>query len=210
MKFMRETANLAGRQNRRTNCAERGSRQIAAIFAPLALAAFFFCGLAQANSPDEYQVKAAFLFNFAKFVDWPRGTYASPRAPFAICILGKDPFGGALDEVLAGKAMQNHPVSVLRLKDRWEGRRCQIIFVSSSETRNYPEIIEALRGSSVLTVGETGGFAALGGTIEFTIENDRVRFAINPEAARRAGLKCSSRLLALARIVHDASAGGSS
>jgi hypothetical protein len=159
---------------------------------------------------NEYQVKAAFLFNFAKFVDWPDGTYATPRAPFAICILGKDPFGSTLDELLSGKSMENHPVSILRLRDRTEGRHCQMVFVSSSETRNYAEIIEALRGASVLIVGETDGFAASGGAIEFILEEDHVRFAINPEAARRAGLKCSSRLLALAKIVHDAPGPGRS
>jgi hypothetical protein len=203
MKSMTKSSSEPGRRNRENNSRERVGRRVATIFAALALSPGFPLAIARANSLNEYQVKAAFLFNFAKFIDWPEGTYSSPRAPFAICILGKDPFGSTLDEVLARKVMENHPVVVLRLKDGAEARNCQMVFVSSSETKNYGEIMEMLRGASVLVVGETDGFAASGGTIEFTLEEDHVRFTINPEAARRAGLKCSSRLLALAKIVHD-------
>jgi hypothetical protein len=207
---MRKISNRAGWRSRRNNAREEICRKVATIFAILALLPSFPRAFAQATSLSEYQVKAAFLFNFAKFIDWPEGTYASPRAPFAICVLGKDPFGSTLDEVLAGKVMENHPVAVLRLRDSTEARHCQLVFVSSSESRNYAVILESVRGASVLVVGETDGFAASGGTIEFTLEEDHVRFAINPEAARRAGLKCSSRLLALAKIVHDGPSNGKS
>jgi hypothetical protein len=165
---------------------------------------------AQGDAPSEYQVKAAFLFNFAKFVDWPPDTYPSPQSPFAICVVGDDPFGALLDNTLAGKSLGTHPVVLRRIKELNELRRCQIAFVSSSERQNCAQLVEAVRGSRVLLVGETDGFATAGGAIEFTLEANHVRFAINPEAAQRAGLTLSSKLLMLARIVHDPGTAGKS
>jgi hypothetical protein len=174
----------------------------------------FLLGSSRAHSQEadlnEYQIKAAFLFNFAKFIEWPEGTYSNAQSPFIVCIFGKDPFGKILDEALAGKSMNNHPVTILRARDEMSLRRCQMVFVSSSESGIYSEILEKVRGASVLLVGETDGFAAAGGMIEFLLEDNHVRFAINPDATRRAGLKCSSSLLALARIVHDAASNAKS
>jgi hypothetical protein len=164
----------------------------------------------QASPPSEYQVKAAFLFNFAKFIDWPQGSFASPQSPFSICILGKDPFGRSIDDSLRGKTIGDHPVNVLRVKDTVEARRCQILFASAVESRNISGILGGLHGTSVLLVGEADGFAASGGTIQFTLEENHVRFLINTDAADRAGLKFSSKLLALAKIVHDTSSEGKS
>lgn len=160
---------------------------------------------AQSDSPSEYQVKAAFLLNFAKFVDWPSSTYATPQTPFAVCVLGDDPFGSVLDNTLAGKSLGSRSVAIRRIRDFVEARRCQIVFVSSSESRHYADVVEAVRGARVLLVGETDGFASAGGAIEFTLESNHVRFAINPEAAQREGLTLSSKLLMLAHIVHDGS-----
>ena len=98
----------------------------------------------------------------------------------------------------------DRPLAVRRLRDKAEAQLCQIVFVSSSESARLAEILVSLQGAKVLLVGETSGFAALGGTIEFTLEDDRVRFTINTDAAARSGLKLSSKLLALAKIVHDA------
>jgi hypothetical protein len=148
-------------------------------------------------------VKAAFLFNFAKFIEWPASSFATPQSPFAICVLGQDPFGNILDATLLGKAIGDRPLAVRRLKDKSEAASCQIIFVSTSERPHLADIVGALRGANVLLVGETNGFAASGGTIEFTFEDNHVRFAINTDAAARCGLKFSSKLLALAKIVHD-------
>ena len=184
--------------------ARRNMSRSVALFFISALLILPQCARSQADALNEYQVKAAFLFNFAKFIEWPQGTYSSAQAPFTICIFGKDPFGKMLDEALAGKSMNNHPVTILRLSDDIELRHCQMVFVSSSENRRYAEILEKVRGTSALLVGETDGFAAAGGMIEFLLEDNHVRFAINPDATRRAGLKCSSSLLALAKIVHDA------
>jgi hypothetical protein len=160
------------------------------------------------HGPNEYQLKAAFLFNFAKFIDWPANSFESPRAPFSICVLGKDPFGRALDDALLNKQINDRPVMILRTKNPETARHCQILFVGTAEGQNLPAILNELRGANCLLVGESEGFAAAGGTIQFTIEDNHVRFLINPEAGERAGLRFSSKLLALAKIVHDASPGG--
>jgi hypothetical protein len=163
---------------------------------------------AQTNPPSEYQVKAAFLFNFAKFVDWPPSSFASPQSPFAICILGADPFGKTIDDALEGKAIGDHPVIVQRAKDAAEVRRCQMVFISSSEKQHLAEIIARLQGANVLIVGETERFANSGGTIELMLEQNHIRFAINTDAAETAGLRISSKLLALAKVVRSSPEGG--
>jgi len=157
----------------------------------------------QSGETTGYKVKTAFLFNFAKFIDWPSTSFATPQSPFTICMLGQDPFGSILTDTLQGKVIGDRPLAVRRLKDKSETWRCQIVFVSSSESLHLADIVETVRGENVLLVGETNGFAASGGTIEFTLENDSVRFAINTDAADRSGLKFSSKLLALAKLVHD-------
>jgi hypothetical protein len=166
----------------------------------------------QANQPSEYQLKAAFLFNFAKFVDWPEKTYASPQSPFMLCVIGQDPFGGALDEYLA-KTMGGRSVQMSHFPNGTllaGARQCQITFVSASEKIHFRGVIENLRGTSSLLVGDADGFVAAGGMIEFTLEDNHIRFAINPEAAQRADLRLSSKLLALAKIVHEGPDNGKS
>jgi hypothetical protein len=170
---------------------------ICGIVSPVSLA------WGQLSGATGYEVKTAFLFNFAKFIDWPPSSFVSPQSPFTICVLGQDPFGKVLDDTLQGKTIGNRPFAVRRLKDKTEARRCQMVFVSTSESAPLAEIFGSMQGANVLLVGETPGFVASGGTIEFTIEDNHVRFAINTDAADRSGLKFSSKLLALAKIVHD-------
>lgn len=160
------------------------------------------------DAPSEYQVKAAFLFNFAKFIDWPESSFETPQSPFSVCVVGADPFGRALDDALRGKTVANRPVVVSRLKDPGLARQCQIAFISSSEKSHLPAILEAFRGTNGLIVGDADGFAAAGGTIQFTLEEHRVRFTINTDAAERARLQISSKLLALAKIVRYAPPNG--
>jgi hypothetical protein len=157
----------------------------------------------QGSETTGYEVKAALLFNFAKFIDWPSGSFANPKSPFTICVLGNDPFGNVLDETLQGKLIGSRNLVVQRLKNKAEARRCQMVFVSASESVHEQEIIESLPGANVLLVGETTGFAVSGGTIEFTLENNHIRFTINTDAADHAGLKFSAKLLALAKVVHS-------
>ncbi len=165
---------------------------------------------AQTRPSSEYELKAAFLFNFAKFVDWPPNAFANSTAPFSVCVLGPDPFGSALDDALRGKVIAEHPASVTRVKRVADITGCQILFVSASESHLLPEVLSKLRGQYVLVIGETNDFASSGGVIQFTLEESRVRFFINTDAADRAGLKISSKLLALAKIVRDIPATGKS
>jgi hypothetical protein len=158
----------------------------------------------RAQQPSEYELKAAFLFSFAKFIDWPADSFSSQQAPFAICVIGKDPFGRSLDELLPGRSIGGRPVMIERVKDTLNARHCQIVFISTSESRNLAEILDGLHGTNALTVGESEHFAESGGAIQFAVEENHVRFLINPDAGERAGLKLSSKLLALAKIVHDA------
>ncbi len=157
--------------------------------------------LAQEEKPTEYQVKAAFLYNFAKFVEWPSDAFADPRSPIVLGILGEDPFGALLSEMVAGKTVNGRRLEVRHFRRGENFRDCHILFISSSEKRSVPLILGSLGGMSVLTVGETEGFAASGGTINLFLEQNKVRFEVNVEAATRSRLKISSKLLALARIV---------
>jgi YfiR/HmsC-like len=194
-----------GRRNRPEGIRRLGRQVTAAFLAALVSLSGAPLAWAQATPPTEYQLKAAFLFNFAKFIDWPASSFASAQSPFSICILGKDPFGQAIDDALQGKSIGDRPVVIVRVKNVTQSTHCQIVFAANSEAANLRGILAGLRGANVLAVGESEGFAAAGGTIQFTIEENHVRFLINTDAAERAGLKFSSKLLALAKIVHDVS-----
>jgi len=169
------------------------------ILAPICLL------LATARAEDvpvsEYQVKAAYLYNFAKFVEWPPGSFASASANFQLCILGPDPFGEELRNLIRDKAMNGHPFEVRDVLDPRQAKGCQILFIASPEKKQWKQILSVLAGSSVLTVGENEGFAERGGMINFFLQNGRVKFEVNPKAAELAGLKISSKLLSVAKIV---------
>jgi hypothetical protein len=152
-----------------------------------------------ASHPSEYQVKAAFLYNFVKFVDWP-ATPAGKEEPIGLCVLGKDPFGGALEHVIEGKTVNGRPLAIRRIGDIAAARSCQVLFVSGSEVGRVSEIIQAVHAWSVLTVSEIDRFSQRGGIITFLMEGQRVRFQINSKAAASAGLKISSKLLQLAVV----------
>lgn len=158
---------------------------------------------AQSKGPTEYEIKAAFLFNFAKFVEWPPSAFTDPKQPMGICVFGHDPFGHALEDTLSGKSIGNHPVTLGHARQLADLAGCHVVFVSSEDSPRLVGIANSLQGHNVLLVGETEGFASAGGAIQFVLDQNRVRFAINPDAASRAGLKISSKLLALATIVHD-------
>jgi len=153
---------------------------------------------AQAN---EYQVKAAFLFNFVKFVEWPADAFAYDGAPLVIGVVGSDPFGGALDQTVSGKSVNGHQLAVRRLKLGEDLRGCHILFISSSERKNLAQIFGSLKGAAVLTVGDIGPFNQQGGIINFIMEASKVRFEINVSTADQARLKISSKLLSLAKAV---------
>lgn len=145
-------------------------------------------------------MKAVFLFNFTKFVEWPPEAFATPQSPIIIGVLGADPFGAALDQAVAGETVNGRPIELKRFKTLGDLASCHILFISASHTERVPEILRRLRRSGTLTVADMDGFASRGGAIQF-LSNGRVRFAISQEAAERAGLKVSSRLLSLASAV---------
>jgi hypothetical protein len=150
---------------------------------------------------SEYQVKAAYLFNFLKFVEWPEESFADPLAPIVIGVVGEDPFGNALPQVVVGKTVQGRDLVIRIYRPGEDLRGAHILFISASERKRLPMILSSLHGSSVLTVADTAGFLDAGGMIQFLNENGRVRFAINVDATGRAKLKMSSKLLSLAKVV---------
>ena len=162
---------------------------------------------ADSTTPTEYEVKAAFIYNFAKYVRWPEASTSEARKPFVIGVIGRDPFGQALDDAIRGQSLQGRAVSVKRFGKVEEIADCDILFISSSEKNNLPRILEVLHEAPVLTIGDMDRFAERGGMINLTTEEKRVRFEINVEAAERAGLKPGSQLLRLARIVADSRTG---
>jgi hypothetical protein len=162
---------------------------------------FLLPGRIGAQEANEYEVKAAFLYNFARFVEWPNSVSPDPNGPLVIGILGRDPFSGEIDRAIEGKTVNGRRLVIKRFSSLETYEQCHILFVSSSERGNLPRILAAVRTSSVLTVSETDRFAQIGGIINFiTIEN-RIRFEINQAAAARVGLKISSKLLSLGRVV---------
>jgi hypothetical protein len=172
----------------------------------LALAALLLAGVpaAAAERPlvtSEYAVKAAFLYNFAKFVEWPAGAFRGPRDPMTLCVLGEDPFGGELDKTVDGKAVLGRQIVVRRFAKPAGLEECRILFVSASEGPRFAQVLAAMAGRAVLTVGEDEVFARRGGIISFVIRQNRVRFQIDRAAAVRAGLVLSSRLLEVAETV---------
>jgi YfiR/HmsC-like len=158
---------------------------------------------ARAEGPgfDEYQVKAAFLYNFAKFVEWPAGTFAKADDPIGICIAGRNPFGSMLDDMVRGKKIEERAVEVRRLAEAPRPGKCQILFIGASEAKRIPALLEALKDGGVLTVGESDSFTGLGGIIAFLLEGQRVSIQVDLERLERSHLHIRSKLLSLARIV---------
>jgi hypothetical protein len=155
---------------------------------------------AEAKPSPEYLIKAAFLFNFAKFVEWPADAFKDDLSPINLCILGIDPFGPALD-ILKDKKVKGRPLRIKRVHKVDDIEACHILFISASEKENLKQILYALRNLSTLTVSEIEGFAQMGGIINFIIVNKKVHFEINTDAAEQSRLKISSQLLKLAKIV---------
>jgi hypothetical protein len=156
------------------------------------------------NGEDvEYPIKLAFLYNFTKFVEWPPDSYRDPGAPLVICVVGHDPFNPDLEGKLRTRTVGGHPVEVRTLRPNDTLSMCHMVFVPVTEEDQANRIVRGLKGSSTLTVGETEGFAVLGGIINLTVEENKVHFEVNQLAAERARLKISSKLLGIAKIVRE-------
>ena len=152
----------------------------------------------RAQTPDEYQVKAAFLYNFVKFVEWPVEAFSDSSAPIVIGVVGDDPLGNKIDQMINGKIANGRPLVLKRFRNLKVLTFCHIVFICSSEKNNLRQTLAAA-GVGVLTVGETERFTQIGEIINFTIVDSKVRFEINQVAAERAGLKISAKLLNLGR-----------
>jgi hypothetical protein len=170
---------------------------LVALFLVLAMTA-----AAQSPRAPEYQVKAAFLYNFAKFVEWPSAAFAGSSTPFRICVLGRDPFGDTLTSIVQGRSISGHSIVRAQVQSPAEARSCHVLFISRSDPETLKPALDHLRGLPILTVGESADFLPLGGMINFVLDQDRVRFEINLAAAEQHRLKLSSKLLAVARVVN--------
>jgi hypothetical protein len=179
---------------------------IVALSVSLSWAPEAFAQASDGSDSSEYLIKAGFIFNFAKFVEWPPVAFAQTDTPIVIGILGTDPFGPILDRIVRDKKIGNRGFIVKRLnwnKDTKELKDCNILFVSTSERVHIDDLLQIVKSLPILTVGETPGFAERGGIIRFTVEDNRVRFEVNVDAAHLAQLTISSRLLTLARIIQQ-------
>jgi len=153
---------------------------------------------AQKSSPTEYQVKAAYLYNFGRFIEWPNKGTASSGRPFTICVLGLDPFGQSLSATLAGQTINGTNAVAAQISKPQEAVNCRILFISSSEDRQLKQILGVLEGASVLTVSDLPQFSQRGGMVQFVLDGNKVRFEVNLTPVERAHLTLSSQLLKVA------------
>jgi len=168
----------------------------------LALAAMCLAEAARGQS-SEYKLKAAYLCRLVDYVDWPADSFASSNSPLVIGILGRDPFGAALDTVAEGQVSRGHPLQVRRYASASEVGDCQELFICASEAPKLAAILKELEGRAILTVGDVGNFTDRGGVIRFHTEANKVRFRINLDAAKADRVTISSRLLQLAEIANE-------
>jgi hypothetical protein len=192
----------AGVRPGRVRTAWRWARRLGVVLAfALAPSATMAAPEPGARLTQEYDLKAAFLFNFTKFVEWPADAFDSTSAPFTIGILGDDPFDGGLDDIVANESVHDRKIVVRRFASADQIGSCQLLFVGQRETGQMDRIQSALGRRSVLTVGETKAFTARSGIIAFEMSQRRVRLRINAAAAKAARLTISSQLLRQAEIV---------
>jgi hypothetical protein len=153
-------------------------------------------------APQEYEVKAAYLLNFTRYVEWPAETFASADAPIVIGVLGRNPFGPVLAQTLEGRASQGRRIELRELESVTDAADCQVVFVAREEHRLNQDLIERLTRPGLVTIGEGETFVRRGGVLSFVLVNQTVRFAVNLTAGERAGVRISSRMLALATAIY--------
>jgi YfiR/HmsC-like len=178
------------------------------VFAACTLACAGMVARAQSQTLSESQIKAGFLFNFTKFVEWPSEAFADSGVPIVLGIVGDNPVTELLIETAAGKTVNGRAVIVQRFKEGQDPRTCHILFISASQEKHVPQILERTKGSPILTVSETSGFAQSGGMIDFVVEGNKIRLEINLDAAARSQLKISAKVIAVARLVTGKLPGG--
>ena len=185
----------------RRRIATIASSFLAAIVLTAALLGFPSSSWPQDMEANEYQIKAAYLLNFPNFVDWPGAMNNDLQSPIRLCLIGSDPLGSALSRMMADRLSRGRSLLLRRVSRTDPVSDCQILYIGPSESKYIPQILDSLHNVSALTVGETDRFAEQGGMIQLVMEDNRIRFKINPSAASQAGIHISSKLLALAEIV---------
>ena len=183
--------------NRRPCARER----VTAVMVMLALLYMPLLEAQQQPKVSEYQIKATYLYNFGRFVQWPPNATTAKGDSFSICVLGQDPFGPSLDSTLAGETLDGKPLAAKRISTARDAGECRILFISSTEENHLKEILAALDESSILTVSDIPAFSRRGGMIQFVLEGGKVRFEINLAKAQIAKLTLSSELLKVATTV---------
>lgn len=177
------------------------------VTAAIGLSLIVACATARfgwaATAPTEYQLKAVFLLNFAKFVDWPAQSFKSAQSPVTICVMGDDPFRADLDDAIKGQMVGERSLTVRRVGQPQPGDNCHILFLGLSERDRFERILSAFKNHACLTVGEESDFAHAGGMINLLVEDRKIRFEVSLDVAEKAGLKISSHLLKLAKTVRD-------
>lgn len=180
----------------------RGTAPLGVVFATLVVVfAASLLHAPRATAQSEDQIMAAFLFNFARYVEWPKNAFDRSNSPVEICILGADRFEKVVSRTVSGKQVGNRPVDVRAIAKLSNANGYHILFIGRDLDTAHSVAVEALRGRSVFSVSDREGFAAAGGIANFFRADSRIRFEINPGAAKTAGLKISSRLLRLAKVV---------
>jgi hypothetical protein len=164
-------------------------------------AAVLFISLAAGQTIDEYQVKAGFVANLAHFVEWPPEAFKNAHDPITICVLGRNPFGHVLTDLVEGKAVDDRYLVVRNIADVGGAAGCHILFIASSEHLRFRSILAKLKDRSILSIGDTNDFIGEGGVANLRIESGKVRIEINAEAGKEKNLRISSRLMQLAKIV---------
>jgi hypothetical protein len=165
------------------------------------VAGLWFASLAGGQTLDEYQVKAGFVSSFANFVEWPPEVFDSPRDPVRICVLGRNPFGQALESLVQRKVVDGRDLTVREISEAGQAGGCHILFIASSERLRFRSILARLENRSIFTIGDTNDFIAEGGVANLRVDDGKVRIEINSEAAKKNCLRISSRLMRLAKIV---------
>jgi hypothetical protein len=180
----------------------RDSTPVGVVLATLAAFLFGLLAVPVARAQSEDQIMAAFLFNFARYVEWPENAFDRSDMPVNICMLSSKEFGDVVSRTVSGKTVADRSVVVRRTSDLPEATGCHILFIGREFERSHSDAVAVLDGMSVFTVADQEGFARAGGTANFFRADNRIRFEINPIAAKKAGLKISSRLLRLAKVVN--------
>ncbi len=160
-----------------------------------------FFSVAQTPENREFQIKAAFIFNFTQFVQWPTDAFADAGAPLVIGILGEDPFGTYLTETIEGEKVNGHLLTVQHFKSIDEVKNCQILFINLPDADKLQEALTAIKGKSILTVSDMSAFIKMGGMIHFITRDNKIQIQVNPDAAKSTGLVLSSKLLRVAEVI---------